>query len=535
MPVRHLIIVLTLIIGGLIAWLLINDIEGHRPEETADKPTKKAVQSISTQPKSDRQLSDRSGDDWMEAMQAIRNERIVSFKSEEAYQDFLRRLAGSNVRNLGQIDVLRAIRLGYDDFADFEALGLDPDDLDYNFPVTIPPRAEVDTQNGIVGFGRTALEFLGINGDNSTWGKGVRIAVIDTGIEPHLALNQNIQYINLVELGEGASAHSHGTSVASLIAGNHPNLLGVAPGADLISIRVADETGYSNSFLLAQGIIEAVLSGAQVINISMGSENNSSTVHNAVKYAIENGAVVIVSSGNDGYAQSAYPARYPEVISVGAVDSLGQHLNFSNTDKNMSASAPGLQITAAYPGDLVTDFSGTSASAPFFSGAVAAVMSQSPTQISAQQAVNILLNTTNEAGSPGQDSQYGNGILDVGRAINSSTPGITDLAVASQNYLLPSANSSTSGLQVSVENRGTEAVWNSVLNVSIAGGEYPVQVNSLQPNERKVITVPVGLQQLEQEGFLEVRSKITLSGDLTDSKPSNDARSEQVTHPSNGP
>ncbi|MEJ6579643.1 MAG: S8 family serine peptidase [Akkermansiaceae bacterium] len=535
MPVRHLIIALTLTIGGLIAWLLVNDIAGRKSKATVAMPTKKVAQQIITQPRSDRQLSDRSADDWMEAMQAIPNERIVSFKSEEAYQDFLKRLAGSNLRNLGQIDVLRAIRLGYDDLADFDALGLDPDDLDYNFPVTIPPRAEVDAQNGIVGFGRTALEFLGINGDNSTWGTGVKIAVIDTGIEPHLALNKNIQYISLVELGEGVAGNSHGTSVASLIAGNHPSLLGVAPGADLISIRVADETGYSNSFLLAQGIIEAVLSGAQVINISMGSNNDSSTVANAVKYAIKNGVVIIASPGNDGLTQSSYPARYEGVVSVGAVDSLGQHLNFSHTDQNMSASAPGLQITAAYPGDMVTDFSGTSASAPFFSGAVAAVMSQSSTRISGQEAVNILLNTTNEAGDPGQDSKYGNGILDVGRAINSSTPGITDLAVASQTYLLPRENSSSSGLQVSVENRGTEAVWNSVLTVSIASGEYPVQVNSLQPNERKVITIPVGLQQLEQVGFLDVRSQITLSGDATDAKPSNDARTEQVTLPSNGP
>jgi hypothetical protein len=535
MPARHLIIALTLTIGGLVAWLLINDIDGHKLDASTSRPVKKTVQEISVQPKSDRKLSDRSSKDWMDAMQAIPNERIVSFKSEEAYQDFLKRLAGSNVRNLGQIDALRAVRLGYDDLSDFNALGLDPNDLDYNFPVTIPPRAEVEAQNGIVGFGRTALEFLGITGDNSTWGQGIKIAVIDTGIEPHLTLNKNIQLINLVELGEGIAAHSHGTSVASLIAGNHPNLSGVAPGADLISIRVADQSGNSNSFLLAQGIIEAVLNGAQIINISMGSNNDSTIVHNAVKYALENGVVVIASPGNDGLAQSAYPARYEGVVSVGAVDSLGQHLNFSHADQNMSATAPGLQVTAAYPGDMVTDFSGTSASAPFFSGAVAAVMSQSATRISGQEAVNILLSTTNEAGAPGQDPQYGNGILDVGRAINSSTPGITDLAVASQTYLLPSPENPTSGLQVSVENRGTDAVWNSILNVSIAGGEYPVQVNSLQPNERKVITIPVGLQQLEQEGFLEVRSKITLSGDATDSKPSNNARSEQIIHPSNGP
>lgn len=535
MSARPLIISMTLLIGAFIGWLLINDIDRNPDEIVLGKPIRKLSAANSVQPTSERILSTRTPEDVMLALQAIRNERLVSFKNEEDYRDFLARLGDSKVRNLGQIDSLRAIRLGYDDFADFEALGLDPDDLSYNFPVSIPERGEVGAQEGIVGFGGSALQFLGIDGDNSLWGTGVKIAVIDTGIEPHPSLDKDILRITLVELAEGVEANSHGTSVASLIAGNHPNLRGVAPGADLISVRVADETGFSNSFLLAQGIIEAALNGAQIINISMGSDNDSPIVYDAVKFAIGKGAVILASSGNDGLSRSAFPGAYKEVISVGAVDALGQHLNFSNNDKGLAITAPGLQITAAFPGEMVTEFSGTSAAVAFPSGAIAAVMSQSSRSLNAQEAVNILINTSNEAGTPGLDMQYGNGILNVGRAINRDTPGINDLAVASQSYLTPTQDDASSGLQVSVENRGTEAVWNSSLEVTIDGGTYPVQISSLQPNERRVVTIPSGLQTLQQQGFLDVRSKITLSGGTLDVQPSNNARSEQVTLPSNGP
>lgn len=535
MSARSVIFALTFVLGGLIAWLLVNDMGGKETVAETQSHKDPPPKANSVQPTSDRELSDREIAKLAEAWQAIPGERILQFSSEKAYQDFLKNLGNSRVRNLGQIDQLYAVRIGFDRLSDLDALGLDPEDMAYNFPVSIPPPAEVGEQNGIVGFQRTALEYLGITVDNSTWGDGVTIAVVDTGIEPHLALNKSILSIDLADLEQGVTPHSHGTSVASLIAGNHPNLMGVAPGADLISIRVADETGYSSSFVLAQGIMEASLNGAQIINVSMGSNYNSPIINNAIQFAIENGAVIVASPGNDGLAEAASPARHPDVISVGAVDALGQHLNFSHTDENLSASAPGLQVTAAYPGDLVTDFSGTSASAPFFSGAIAAVMSESSSPISAQEAVDILMATTNEAGAPGADPAYGNGILDVGRAINRNTSGITDLAVASHHYVLPSDDPAGTGLQISVENRGTEPVWGSTLDVTIAGGEYPVQMNVLQPNERKVITLPVGLAQFEQEGFLEVQSEITLGGEATDMKEGNNQRTEQLTHPNNGP
>ena len=533
MSPRILIATLALVIGLLLSWLLMSTPNENSSTKEPSKVVIQIFDPVPPNPTSDRKLRQPSDRNPEFDPNAIPNERIITFANEEAYRRFLEKLANSKIRNLGQIDTLRAVRLGFDNLSDFDGLGLE--NAQFNYPVIVPELREVAPQSGIVGFNNSALEFLGITADNSEWGRGVKIAIIDTGILPHIALSDKIRHINLVELPEGVEANSHGTSVASLIAGMHPNMKGVAPAADLISVRVADETGYSSSFLLAQGIIEASNAGAQLINISLGSEGDSPLVRQAVDYATERGAVIFASSGNEGSENAAYPAGDPDVFSVGAVDALGQHLNFSNSDSDLAFTAPGLEIQAAFPGDNVTSFTGTSGSVAFPVGAVAAIMSESPTPITAEMATEILRSYTNEAGTPGLDSQYGLGMIDVGRAMQRDTPGIEDLAVASQIYLFPTEDNRSSGLQVSIENRGTEPLYQSTVTIGIAGDQYPVTIQSLQPNERKVITIPSGLGLLMEEGKLTVKSEVNLSNGNRDAKPANDSRNEVITVPENGP
>lgn len=532
MSPRFIIASFTLVIGLIAGWLLFQTQGQPKDYKGAENLIKKPLEYIPSNPISDRQKNNQNSDrNTKFDPNAIPYERVVAFSNEEAYRDFLKKLAASRVRNKGIIDTLRAVRISFDSLTDFDALGLEPEDVEFNYPVLIPELREIDPQQGVVGFGNGALDFLGISKDNSEWGRGVKIAVIDTGIEPHLALNDNIQHINLIELNDGENPNSHGTSVASLIAGQHPNMRGVAPQAELISVRVADETGISSSFLLAQGIIAAADAGAQLVNISMGSSSDSTLVRQAVDYAIEQGAIIFASSGNDGTQQASYPAADPDVYSVGAIDANGTHLNFSNTDENLAFTAPGLEVQAAFPGDNVTSFTGTSGAVAFPVGAVAAIMSESQQSISPQQAVLILQNHSNEAGIPGADNQFGIGIVDVGRAINRNESGIVDVAVASQTYILPTADSSTSGLQVSVENRGTETVFQSTVDIQIGNDYFPYTIQKLNPNERTVVTIPSGLSQLRAEAQLEVSAQINLPNGQSDAKPGNDQRKEIVTIP----
>jgi hypothetical protein len=158
-------------------------------------------------------------------------------------------------------------------------------------------------------------------------------------------------------------------------------------------------------------------------------------------------------------------------------------------------------------------------------------MSESQQSISAEQAVSILQSHSNEAGLPGADNQFGIGIIDVGRAINRNTSGIVDIAVASQTYLLPTADSSASGLQVSVENRGTETVFQSTVDIQIGNDYFPYTIQKISPNERTVVTIPSGLGQLRADAQLEVSAQINLPTGQSDAKPVNDQRKEIVTIP----
>ncbi len=529
MNLRSFIIVFALLLGALIGWLMLEDatqVAENRKEVKERKLT--FITHEPSRPKKTRTRDLSKKPFTLEDMIALPNQKLIRFKDEKSYRDFLNKLANSDLTLLGNIDRLRVVGVGYGDLSELTDLGVDEDEMFHNFPVTIPQPGNVEDQPGAVGFGRNALAFLGITGDNSAYGAGVKVAIIDTGVEPHLALSKGFQTINLVELSEGAVPHGHGTAVASLIAGDHPNLRGVAPSSPILSIRVADETGTSSSLVLADGIVAAVDNGAQIINISMGSYGNSLILQDAINYANDKGAVIFASSGNDGFSAAAYPAAHQGVISVGSVDANGTHLNFSNTSDNLGASAPGIGIQAAWPGDQVIEFTGTSASSPYLAGATAAVISE--TGMNPQQAAAHVLEYSNEAGSNGADPYFGEGILNVGRALDFETAGIEDIAVASQYF--PSEESSNPYFQVLVENRGTETVWHSTLEVDVAGDRYPIQINSIEANTVKAITIPFGETLLKREGSLDVRSTLTVSPNTNDVQRPNNTRVDTFTDPS---
>ena len=362
------------------------------------------------------------------------------------------------------------------------------------------------------------MDFLGITGDNSAWGQDVVVAVIDSGITEHPALPENIRRIDLVG-GTSASSetHGHGTAVASLIGGTNGVTPGVSPAATLLDVRVVGADGTSSSFQLAEGIVAAVDAGANVLNVSLGSYGDSSLVENAVEYAYANGAVIVASSGNEGFDQPAYPAAYEQVYAVGAIDAEGTLVNFSNTGESLDLVAPGLEVNAAYSEGRYIEFTGTSASAPYVSAAIATAMSEF--DLSAPQAADYVLSFTNEAGVPGTDTQYGLGLLDVGRVINSETNGIYDIAAVSNLVEVGETNT----LVTVVQNQGTETFPNGEVNISTPFAQIPLQVPQLAPGEIKTFEVPTALPTNGQEFF--VTTEATLNPSFQDNEPQNNIRS----------
>lgn len=475
-----------------------------------------------SQTRVDRRKGEASaGDIAARQVGALEGERVLIFRDAASMERFLERAEGK-LRILSRLDALRALRVG---FVDRVALAGLLESLttteSFVFPVAIPELSEGGVQAGAVALGGAVLEWLGIEGERTDWGSGVRVAVLDTGVSPNETLRGELRSLELVALPKNISEwNGHGTAVASLIAGSDPLTPGVAPGVDILSIRVANDSGVSDSFLLAEGIVKAVDAGAKIINISMGSFGDSVVMRDAVAYANERGVLMVAAVGNNGIERVTYPAAYGSVIAVGAVDAMGMHMEFSNFGSAVDLVAPGYGVNAAWSNDEAVRVSGTSFSAPIVTGAVAALMSEK--SLSSRQAYELLMANLNDGGAAGSDAQYGGGMPDVGRALQSGESGIYDAAIASQRVLAADASNPNGQVEVVVQNRGTEMLVNTAVKVSVGGMSTTSNLSTLAPNAVTTVRVPVHQDWNEATGGLRIESNTQVSGGVVDIKPSND-------------
>jgi len=407
----------------------------------------------------------------------IPNEFVLGFYSERDREAFLAIARARGAEIVGLMDLGHAVRLRVKDDAALRAL-LDegPAPVDYCLNTYVRSPAPPDTtravpETGYVGFGAAALAWLGVASATASWGEGITVAVLDSGVSTHDSLaGANVTSVDLATRTDGGGEYSaHGTAVASLIAGSAAGVSGLAPAADILSVKVVSEDGVGDAFTLALGIVEAVDRGADVINLCLGTYGNSFIMEAAVEYAAEHGVLMVAAAGNDALEGLTYPARYEEVVAVSACDATGRHLYFANRGSEVDLSAPGLSVQAAGSGDTLVGFSGTSAAVPFVSGALAAVLSEDES-LSTSEALNALLANCDESGTPGKDDEFGQGLLNMQRIVNRSVQGLYDAAVCTPYFR------STSEQQVSVtvcaQNRGTEALERVVLTVQIGDTTY---------------------------------------------------------------
>ncbi len=484
------------ILCGLLGWWLGREMQPAAPaEKTAalpapsprhrPLPSKRPVVPLMQEAAAD-QFPDGT---TIEVFAASHPDQIIlRFPSDETYISFITAVRASNVRLIGRLDRLRAMRLSFDHFTDLDALLNDENVTHYtSLPHFPEPPAAAMVQKGLLGFADQAPFWLGANVDRSRWGSGVRIAVVDSGVVEHPGLPKISEFIDVTsESGNPVPPSNHGTAVASIISGTNPQAPGIAPAATLISIRVIDSTLRADAFSVAAGLLAAVDHQAHLMNLSLGSNEDNPLIREAVQFAQQNGLLIIAASGNSARSQAAYPAAYPGVISVGAVDGRGTQVEFSNYADSLSITAPGYAVNAAAPGGTYIRMSGTSASAPFVTGAIAATMSTSLTTLTPQQAADIVMSHTNEAGIPGPDSQYGFGILNIGRIMNRNVPGLVDVALTHQEY-----SAATSQLSVTFQNRGTKPLVNVLLEATAPGGTNRLNINSIAPGAVQTVSLPI--------------------------------------------
>jgi thermitase len=311
----------------------------------------------------------------------VPGEALLTFRNKAALDRFIRQASLMDLQSLGTIPQLNAARVRY---GTVEALrdgiavmGGDAIGVEGNLWLSIPqipPQPDPNNQQGTKRFGQDTMSAINADGDRTHWGDGVTVAVVDTGILAHPTFADG-QITHLDLLNDGQAFNSHGTSVASLIGGKNPQAPGVAPGAQILDVRVANEEGYTIGSLLAEGIIAATDRGAQVINVSFGGYGDSAVLEKAVSYAAEHNAVVVAAAGNEAYTQLAVPAAYEGVISVGSVDANNRQAYFSNSGQSLQLSAPGVGVITAWDTNMIAVASGTSQSSALVSAAAAAYIS----------------------------------------------------------------------------------------------------------------------------------------------------------------
>ncbi|MGO1050031.1 type VII secretion-associated serine protease mycosin [Crossiella sp. CA198] len=277
-------------------------------------------------------------------------------------------------------------------------------------------------------------------------GAGVTVAVVDSGVDadhPQLASKvlRGRDFYYLGGLPGNFDCVSHGTAVAGIIAAGEADRIGfrgIAPGARILPVRVSDRDLTDNGgaaaidpVVLARGIWWAVDQGVKVLNLSVSGPVDNGHIRDAVAYAVSKDVLVVAAAGNQQpdspfASRPSYPAAYPGVLGVGAIDIDGAKLPASQLGDFVDLVAPGVGVLGPTRAGGHTYFTGTSFAAPFVAGTAALVRARWP-ELSAAEVTRRLLATATPArggkGSPG----YGAGVVDPYRAV---TDGLSAVAPA---------------------------------------------------------------------------------------------------------
>ncbi|MEC4803721.1 MAG: S8 family peptidase [Jaaginema sp. PMC 1079.18] len=268
-----------------------------------------------------------------------------------------------------------------------------------------------------------------------TKGNGITVAVIDTGVTPVPDLKQTKfvkGYDFVSDRIEAYDDNGHGTHVAGTIAqstDNNYGVAGIAYEAKIMPLKVLSGSGGGTVADIAEAIRYAADNDADVINLSLGGAGESKIMQEAVDYAYDKGVVVIAAAGNENRNSASYPARYPHVISVAALDAANNKAPYSNFGAGVDIAAPGGSETGKILQNTIDPengkavflgFQGTSMAAPHVAGVAALIKAAG---IKEPEAVLNILKESSRKVEQDPLNHFGAGQLDAGTAVKLAMQG----------------------------------------------------------------------------------------------------------------
>ncbi len=303
---------------------------------------------------------------------------------------------------------------------------------------------------------------------NTTIGSSdVLVAIIDTGIDyTHQDLAGNYVALGYDWVNNDTDPmddHGHGTHCAGIVAAILNNSVGIAGLAQvrIMAQKVLNSYGYGSITWVAQAIINSTDLGAKIISMSLGTYfEPPQFFYDAIKYAYDNGVLLVAAAGNSGGGLISWPAHYEEVIAVSATDAIDNLAPFSSRGNAIELSAPGVNIYSTLPGNQYGYASGTSMACPHVSGVAALIWSAYPNFTRDKVRTHLQL-TTDDLGEPGRDPYFGYGRINARRAVG----GIPehDIGITSWQYPSRLTPGQVGTFNLTVANNGK----NNETNISV--------------------------------------------------------------------
>lgn len=291
------------------------------------------------------------------------------------------------------------------------------------FTAAKSPRDTVYTASGLtVDVGGSEKASWGFDkvGGQKAWGKGftgkgVKIAILDTGVAPHsdLAVAGGVSMVDYTT--SYVDDNGHGTHVAGILAAKRDGvgMAGIAPDAQIYAVKILNNLGQGNGLDLVEGLNWAIDNHMDIINVSLGTPTGSTLATQAVDRAIKAGIIVVTSSGNTGTSDGtgtnvSFPGTMDSVVTVGAVDENLTRGSFSSTGNSVDFVAPGVTIVSTSKTGGYESRSGTSMASPFIAGMFAILKEAFPTATS-KELIDKLQASVQDLGASGRDTLYGDG------------------------------------------------------------------------------------------------------------------------------